>query len=215
MRQNCAVVSETIAKINCPSHQKMSSAIIHELSPYCLQDPSLAIAYFYFDFNDGRKQSVRNLISSLVTQLSRKCPSCPDCLATLYSSCIYGLNQPSTSSLTQILRDILAIFRHAYIVLDALDECSEQDDLLSFLEEIADWKLDPLHILVTSRPDRMTIERLACKFSNAIEIQSAIVDVDIRIHILERLQNDFQLSKWRMNVQDEIEASLMEGAHGM
>jgi hypothetical protein len=133
----------------------------------------------------------------------------------LYSNTLDGQNQPSTTSLTQILRDILTYFRHAYIVLDALDECSEQDDLLSFLGEITDWKLDSLHILATSRPDRMTIEHLACGISDAIDIQNAIVDADIRIHIRERLQNEFSLSKWPLKVKDEIETSLMEGAHGM
>jgi hypothetical protein len=197
--------------------RKLSSAIIHEISSHCERDQSLAVAYFYFDFNDGRKQLVNNLIRSLITQLSKQCSSVPVGLVTLYSNCLNGQNQPSTTSLTRVLRDILtsSFFRHAYIVLDALDECSEQDDLLSFLGDVTDWELDSLHILATSRQDRTTIEYLECRISGAIDIQSAVIDTDIQIHIQERLRTDLSLKKWPSGVQDEIETSLMESAHGM
>jgi hypothetical protein len=173
------------------------------------------LAYFYFDFNDGKKQTVRNLVCALVTQFSGRCSSCPECLATLYSHSLDGQHQPTTTSLTQILRKIIGNFPHAYIVVDALDECSEQDDLLSFLEEVTSWNLGSLHILATSRPDRMTTERLARRISYAIDIRSALVDPDIRIYVRERLQNEFSLSKWPLKVKKEIEATLMEGANGM
>jgi hypothetical protein len=197
------------------AERSFSSAIIHELSYHCSQDPSLALAYFYFDFNDGNKQTVRNLVCSLVTQFSRRCSSFPESLATLYSNCLDGQHQPTTTSLKQVLRDILGTFPHAYIVVDALDECSERDDLLSVLEEITSWNQDSLHILATSRPDRMTIERLSCGISHVIDIQGALVDADIRIHVRERLQNEFSLSKWPSKVKVEIESGLMEGAKGM
>jgi hypothetical protein len=182
---------------------------------HCSQDSSLAFAFFYFDFNDPKKQIVQSLICSLVTQFSRRRAGIPEGLDTLFLNCLDGQYQPTTASLTTILRDILSGFHHAYIVLDALDECIEQDDLLSFLEEITGWGLGNLHILATSRPDQITRECLVSRITAAIDLQSAVVDADILTHVRERLQNDIRLRKWPLKVKDEIQVSLMEGAKGM
>jgi hypothetical protein len=115
----------------------------------------------------------------------------------------------------KVLHGIITGFRHAYIVLDALDECTEQDDLVSFIEEITDWDLDNLHVLATTRPNQITNEYIASRTSYIINIQSTVVDEDIRIHVRERLQKDVQLRKWPSNVRQEIEMSLMDGAKGM
>jgi hypothetical protein len=116
-----------------------------------------------------------------------------------------------------VLRDILTAsgFCHAYIMLDALDECREQDELLSFLEEMTSWELDVLHVLATSRPDPKINECLASRIMHVIDLQSVIVDADIQLHICEELQRDFSLRKWPLEVKNEIETSLMEGAKGM
>jgi hypothetical protein len=197
------------------ANQRTRSSIIHEVEGHCSQDPSvLTLAYFYFDFKDAKKQVVRSLICSLVTQFSRTCTSTPEGLATLYSKCLDGQHTPTSTSLMKALRDIITGFHHAYIVIDALDECAEPDDLLSFIEEVTGWGLDNLHILATSRRNQIT-EFVASRTSYTINIQSAVVDMDIQTHIRERLQNDIRLRKWPLKVKQEIESGLMLGAKGM
>jgi len=193
----------------------LCSNVIEKVASHCSNDPSLALAYFYFDFNDERKQLVRNLICSLVSQFASQYPYILDGLATLHSSSQQGRQQPTTASLTKILRDMISGFRHTYIVLDALDECAEQRKLLAFIEGMTDWRLDGLHILVTSRPERMIHVCLDARVSDAIDIQSALVDADIGIYIRHNLQNDIQLCKYPPELKEVIEVTLMEGAKGM
>ena len=102
-----------------------------------------------------------------------------------------------------------------YIIVDALDECSERETLLSLIEEIVDWKLNTLHILATSRKERDIDDCLSSLVSNEINIQSTLVDADIRIHVHDKLRNDRKLKKWQASAQAEIEAALVGGAHGM
>jgi len=83
------------------------------------------------------------------------------------------------------------------------------------IEEMVDWKLDNLHLLVTSRKERDIEDCLESRVSCQINIQQGVVNADIHIHICERLQNDTKLKKWPIKVQEEIETVLMEGAHGM
>jgi len=123
--------------------------------------------------------------------------------------------QPTTESLMKVLQGILAGFRHAYIVLNALDECAEREKLLSFIEQINNWKLGTLHILVMSQPETVVSECLASRVSSTIDLQSAVVDIDIQIHIHKKLQSDPHLKKWPSNIKEEIATSLMKGANGM
>jgi ankyrin repeat domain-containing protein 50 len=178
----------------------------------CSRDPSLALAYFYFDMNDQSKQLVHGLISSLVQQFFRMCTVIPEGFEALRSDCGDGL--PSRMSLMKVLREILSVFNHAYIILDALDECAERDDLLLFLRDITNWHLNT-HILVTSRCNAVILKFLVPRITHSINLGSAPVDTDIRLWVHEQLQEDNRLRRWAPDVKEEIEASLMKGANGM
>jgi len=192
-----------------------SSTIIQDVMLQCQSDQALAIIYFYFDFNDTEKQRHDNLIRSLVVQLSIQSTNTPEALNMLYSRCQDGQHQPTIDDLTTTLQYMLGGFRETFLILDALDECAEREELLALIEWIVGWKIGKLHILATSRREREIEETLEPLITSQICIQSALVDADINIHIRERLQNDLKLKKWPVNVQMEIEATLMDGARGM
>jgi hypothetical protein len=192
-----------------------SSTIIQELIGHCNSNLSFAIAYFYFDFRDRGKQSHEHLLRSLVTQISSQCPSTPEALERLYSSNQDGTWQPAANVLATTLANIIGGFQQTYIVVDALDECTEREELLGLIEEIINWKIDTLHILVTSRKEREIEQCLKDLVSNQMDIQSSLVATDIQIHVHEKLHQDLKLRKWSEKVLAEIETELTERAHGM
>ena len=71
----------------CPSGTNLrlshSSAIIQDIQTSCKAGLGL-IAYFYFDFRDLEKQNRRNLLSSLLVQLSAQSSTRCDILYRLY-----------------------------------------------------------------------------------------------------------------------------------
>jgi Cdc6-like AAA superfamily ATPase len=197
----------------------LSSTIIQNLLQRCEHDPGIVLAYFYFDFNDAQKQNSELMLRSLICQLSQQCVSIPVSLGTLFCSCDSGQRQPSTDALTEVLRQIIQEYPQAYIILDALDECSERTDLTDTLETMAGWQLQNLHVLVTSRRER-DIENSLETFidqQNTICFQSELVDKDIQKYVRQMLSNDKRLSKWGKDpaLRKEIEAALVKGAHGM
>jgi hypothetical protein len=192
-----------------------SSTIIQELIGHCKSNPSFAIAYFYFDFRDRGKQSYEHLLRSLVTQFSAQCPSTPEALERLYSSNQDGRWQPAANALVTTLGNIIGSFQQTYIVVDALDECTDREGLLGLIEEIVNWKINSLHILVTSRKEREINECLKDLISNQMGIQCSLVAADIRIHVHEKLHKDPQLKKWPDEVLAEMETELTERADGM
>jgi hypothetical protein len=192
-----------------------SSTIIQDLIGYCKSNPSFGMAYFYFDFRDRGKQSHEHLLRSLVTQFSDQCPSTPETLEKLYLSNQGGEWQPAVNALSATLGDILRSFQQAYIVVDALDECTNRETLLGLIEEIINWKINTLHILVTSRKEQEINECLKALVSNQIDIQSSLVATDIQIHVHEQLRKDTKFRKWPGKVLTDIETELTERAHGM
>lgn len=107
-----------------------------------------------------------------------------------------------------------------FIVIDALDECPNQEGkrshLYALLQEISSWGLPNLHILTTSRrePD---IEQALTRISNisSLAIQNSRVDTDIRQYVEAQLGGNTNLTKWSDELKEEIKKSLVEDAHGM
>jgi NACHT domain len=197
----------------------LSSTVIENVQQHCANDPGKVVAYFYFDFNDPQKRKSELMIKSLVTQLSQKCIQMPWALDSLLSSCGNGQSQPSAEALLSILRGICGEFPATYIILDALDECIDRDELMVAIKILAEWRLERLHILVTSRKERDIedeLERVVEK-SSIIPLQSSIVDQDIQRYVHHRLSTDKNLKKWHkdLEIRNEIEIALMKGAHGM
>ncbi|MCJ1462463.1 hypothetical protein MMC07_001065 [Pseudocyphellaria aurata] len=182
----------------------------------CYQsEPTVAVAYFYFDFNETEKQRTEMLIRSLIIQFAERSPHFPDSLQSAYSRSHGGQKQPTTEELTDVLCHMLNNFNTTYILLDALDECADREDLLEFIETLMGWKMKSLHVLTTSRKENDIVKALESLVICQLCIQSALVDNDIHLHILERLSNDKKLMKWHDDIKKEIEDALMEGAKGM
>lgn len=159
------------------------------------------------------------MIRSLITHLSVRSASTSQALESLYSSKMNGNQQPTTNELLTTLRQIIQGFEETFVILDALDECKDRQELLAGIEEMIRWKTGKLHMLVTSRKEN-DIEEWLNPLSNEegkICIQSALVNDDIRTYVHERIQIDRGLKRWQKKpeVQQEIETTLMSKADGM
>ncbi|KAL9121868.1 MAG: hypothetical protein Q9187_001574 [Circinaria calcarea] len=193
----------------------MASTIIEHLKLNTAGESEHTLVFFYFDFNDPAKQSVRALVSSLLAQLGYTHPASMQNIEMLYNQ--YSQQQPTLGSLQSTLRSVLAQLLNVRIILDALDECNEREDLADLIINIHQWDLRHVHILFTSRRLLEFEDRLKPISTGSIDIQSALVDSDIRLVISSRLDADDRLRKWCADVdlRQEIEATLVKGAEGM
>src|SRR5580658_905699 len=115
----------------------ISSTIIEDIKTLCHASQA-SIAYFYFDFRNANKQGLRDLLPSLLTQLSARSTARCDILSKLYSDHDNGKMQPSDSALTKCLKDMLTLpGQHPiYLVIDALDESSATSGMPSARERV-------------------------------------------------------------------------------
>jgi hypothetical protein len=197
----------------------LSSTIIEYLLQHCQDDSRMVTAYFYFDFNDVQKQDPEMMLRSLLRQLLQRSVTIPKDVDALYSSCDNGQRRPSMHALLEVMRQAMQEFTQVYVVLDALDECTQRSELMDILEAVAGWKLDNLHLLMASREERNIESSLESYIDerDTVCLQRDVVDQDIQRYVQQRLRDDKGLAKWNKDaaIREEIEAALMRGAQGM
>ncbi|KAK2798302.1 hypothetical protein FQN50_008858 [Emmonsiellopsis sp. PD_5] len=193
----------------------LSSTIIDHLNQ---ESTGFVVLTFFFDFNDSEKQSLENLVRSLVVQLYSKCKNSRTGLEALEKSC--GTHQqPALESLFEVFLEMVKSVGKIQIVIDALDECQERVALLSWMESFTRSSPKELRLLLTSRKEQDIEFGLMFWLDPAsvVPIQQDSVNPDIRAYIRDRLQKDRGFARWNAqpSVRDEIETKLMRRADGM
>ena len=117
---------------------------------------------FHFDFRDENKKSRRNLLLSLLLQLSVQSDMCCDILTCLHFTHCDGTTTPSDGTVTKCPNEMLSSLSQlpVYLMMDALDECSNnfgipssREQVLQLVKDLVDLCLPNLHVCVTSRPE--------------------------------------------------------------
>ena len=122
----------------------------------------------------------------------------------LYARCGNGHQEPTLDDLQNTLQRILAGFSSTFIILDALDECTERENLLNWIEAIIpekDMNLG-LHLIVTSRPEQEIEDKL--KFYHYLDLVKESQNHDLVAYLNYQLQNDSDLQKWNSDTQEQI-----------
>jgi hypothetical protein len=183
------------------------------------------MAYFYFDFRDINKQNRRDLLLSLVTQLSDQSHRHCDILNGLYLRHASGAQKPSEDELIQCLKDMLTLpdQQLVYLIIDALDECpdtsglpSPREQVLDLMKELIEPSSPNLRLCVTSRPEidiRRALEPLT-SLGVSLHDQSG-QRRDIIDYVTSVVQSDPKMGRWRDEDKNLVIETLSERADGM
>ena len=204
----------------------LSSTVIEDIKALC-ETGQGSMAYFYFDFRNSNKQSLRDLLPSLLTQLSaRSSPRC-EILSNLYSVHDNGKNQPSDSALTKCLQYMLSLPDQGpiYLIMDALDESpttpgipSARERVLQLLKELVKLNLPKLHICVTSRPEidiRNAIEPLTSLRVSLHDQTGQKEDIADYVRSIIYSDLDTNMKRWKMEDKEFVVKTLAERSDGM
>jgi hypothetical protein len=200
--------------------------VIQDIETMC-KAGNASMAYFYFDFRDANKQGLRDLVPSLLTQLSaRSGPRC-DVLSDLYSDHDDGKNQPSDIALAECLKTMLTLPDQppSYLIIDALDESpytsgipSTRERVLHLLKELIDLRLPNLHICVTSRPEidiRDVIEPLTSLRVSLHDQTGQKQDIVDYVKSVVYSPMESIMRRWRAEDKEHVIKVLSERADGM
>lgn len=126
------------------------------------------------------------------------------------SGCIFDRDE-----MMKLLASLTEVFKSVYIVIDALDECTERGEVFDFLEELQGRQLPQVRVLLSSK----TMEEIEDAFKkltiDKIFVESNVVDVDIKKHIEFQLKNNRALrEKWNDDEQRDIEDKITSSSNG-
>lgn len=176
-------------------------------------NPRIAIAFFYFKFDDNSKRDLTALLRVLVLQLSRQCGND---FKELRRSLNRHSGGPPRQELERLFRELLQHFNRTYVCIDAIDESpaiSARGEVLRFLASLSEIAENDLHLLVASREERDIVETLS-KSYHAVSMKNDGVDEDIALYVSEQLKGNVNLKKWSAQ-HALIENALTTKANGV
>jgi hypothetical protein len=204
----------------------ISSTIIEDIPAMC-EAGQASMAYFYFDFRNVNKQHLHDLITSLLIQLSAHShPRC-DILSRLYEAHDDGKTQPSDIVLVNCLKQMFSLPDQGpiYLVMDALDECSDasgipspRERVLQLVKELVELRLPNLHICVTSRPEVDIRDVLEPLTSLRVSLHNESGQKqDILNYVKSIVYSDSEriMRRWKAEDKDLVIETLSERADGM
>ena len=183
------------------------------------------MAYFFFDFKDTQKQHRRDLLSSLLFQLSARSDACHHIFSRFYLDHDEGAHQPSDDALFECLTDMLKVPGQpaTYIIIDALDESpnvsgmpTAREKVLQFLEDLVGSQLPNVHICVSSRTeiDICSILDPLASFHVSLHEESGQM-ADISGYIKSVVHSDRNMRRWTAENKRLVIDKLSERADGM
>ncbi|KAL7780126.1 hypothetical protein CFE70_010148 [Pyrenophora teres f. teres 0-1] len=132
----------------------ISTVILQDLLESCTSRSTGISAHFYFSFRSVQMRSPEALLRSLVCQLSQNCIRMPASLDTLFALRDNDQGLPSPQTLLDVLRQMILGFPQVFILVEALDEYMLRPELMGVLATMAEWQLQNLHLLITSRGEQ-------------------------------------------------------------
>ena len=121
---------------------------------------------------------------------------------------------PLRDDVRQICSSALQHWPETFIIIDALDECTEIIQIASWLKKVLAVGGGRLHVLVTSR-DQPDITAYLSKIPQQQAIQlDAFTNSDIELYINSKMQ-EAGLASWHADIQTNIKETLLAGAGGV
>ncbi|KAF4439310.1 ankyrin repeat [Fusarium acutatum] len=187
----------------------LASYIIEELEKLCESANGSIFSYYYCHYSRNQDETVP-FLSWVIGHVCRQMSWIPLELKRLHD---HGC-EPTTADLEEVLEIVAQKLDVLYIVIDAVDERTPREELLSLIEMLAvDGRFKKIRVLATSR-QYFDIEQSFSEISESISVSNPMVEADIRRFVHARLRSSHRLKRWHERF-DEIEEVLASMAQRM
>lgn len=189
----------------------LSSMVVEDLIGNLPSHRDLGVLFFYFNFSDARKQSLEDMLRSLINQLFFRHTNTRAHVQKLHRDLFSQSESPGVKDLQRTFKNMIGSLSVVCIILDTLDECQTRRELLAWVKHIhAEQK--NVQLLVTSRIEQdIESDIMAWATSDKIiAINNNDTKGNISTYIQERLQQS-EFKRWESHpdIQQEIRSKLL------
>ena len=173
----------------------------------------VGIAFVYCSYKDP-DQTPENLMASLVRQFAQRLPSLPQEIRDMCNQHSKEKTRPSLAEYLHLLHKVTRMFSRAFLLVDALDECKEEDGarrrLLVALRELSVG----VRLVVTSR----WIPAIEREFSEALKLEIRADTEDVARYVRSRVATTPRLMRHveaDSTLESMISKKIADNCHGM
>jgi hypothetical protein len=189
------------------------SIAIHYLQRCNPFDTKPGLAYIYCEYTQQLTREI--LLGSLLAQLAQMLLCLPTELTDLFESHRESRTQPSVYELQTLLHHVVSRLERCFIVVDGLDECTDDDGVRSFLlKTLTELRqVSGASVLIMSRD----IHHIRNHFraDSCLEIEVKAPDHDIGMYLSRQIPRVLPLLADDSHLCQKIRAVIMSGAGGM
>ena len=181
------------------------------------KDTNVVIACIFCSYQEQANQGLEELIASILKQIIENQPQASEDIQTFYREFLYKCRRPRLTNLIDALRSEIRRYSKVFLVIDALDECLEDNQrrLIAKLESLA----STVYLMVTSRP----LDLIKQLFQGALHLDITAKEEDVRRYTQARVrrgQNRHEILLARLvqannGLEDEIVDEIATNARGM
>ncbi|KAL8980010.1 MAG: hypothetical protein Q9205_004795 [Flavoplaca limonia] len=164
----------------------LASVVIDFLRARYTEQKFVGVAAVYCNFKERDSQTPENLLAGCSAQLVRQ--TLPESLVKFHRMHSAQKTRPTWKEMIQVFEDIVSKLDLAYLVVDALDECSEdvRDLLLSFFETLP----SNTRLMVTTRH----VDEIKYGFRTSLKIEIRASVSDLENYVASRIRKNRRLS---------------------
>jgi hypothetical protein len=172
-----------------------------------------AIAFLYCNYRKHETQKAINLLSSILKQLCASRSKLPESVRALCEQHSRLGTRPSMDEISKSLHSVVQAYSRVIIVIDALDECREDDGTRTrILSEIRKLQSHSgTKLMATSRD----IPDITQEFQNGIKLEVRASDADVTRYLDGQM---FRLSRCVQRndgLKHRIKTDIIQSAKGM
>ena len=186
-------------------------SIVAKHLQYRFRANSAFVLCIYCNYKDQARQTIPELVASLLKQVIQDQPQISDKIKSFYKHHKIQGGHPNCEELKKAFQSEIGTST-VFVVVDALDECPERDQELLILE--LQSLASTLWLMVTSRPLPL-IEQL---FQDAIHLEIRATDDDVQKYIRSRILRERRLKvhvQRDKELQETIEHKVVANVKGM
>jgi hypothetical protein len=190
----------------------IAAIAVHHLQNY-VQTSNIGVAYLYCNYKMQANQTTPDLLAAIIKQLVQDRPSIAQPLSNLYDRHRLRRTRPPLDEILNVLQSVLTSHSKVYVVLDALDECSERDGTRSQLLRICRnlQKITDLHLMTTSRD----IPDIVQEFKDTPRVEVRASNADLKRYVMGNVDRFSKFVRRNSDLQELVQNKVAEAADGM
>ncbi|CAM1505018.1 Fc.00g106550.m01.CDS01 [Cosmosporella sp. VM-42] len=176
-------------------------------------DETVGIAYIYCVVDQQGEEWIVDLLSSLIKQLVPAKGIIKQSLQTLHSTYSSGRTSPSVEEVLTVLQDLIADYQRVFILVDALDECSNSNSCqIKLAAELCNFGKTPkTSVFVTSR----FIPEITTFFEGWPKLEIRAQEEDVNIYLEAQMSRLPKFVRHSEVLKDEVRSKITGVVDGM